>query len=362
MPEQRSSGMAQRVLGSSGIRVSEWCLGTMTFGTEWGFGADEATSREVYDEYRAAGGNFVDTANNYTNGASEEILGRLIAPERDAVVVSTKYTLPTDPHDANSGGSNRKSLRRSVETSLRRLGTDYVDMLWVHAWDRCTPAEETLRALDDLVRSGKVLALGISNTPAWVVSRSDAIAELRGWTSFCAMQIEYSLVARTPERELLPMADELGLAVSAWSPLARGALAREHTDESLARLSGRVRRVLEVTRSIGQELGHSPAQVALAWVRHRGPMVSIGARTVAQLRDNLGAASVVLNDAHLAQLDDASRITLGYPHDFLHERRALLAPDALPPLGATRQDSEGSARRRHSGTRPGGQQTASAAR
>lgn len=361
MRENGATGMAQRVLGKSGIRVSELCLGTMTFGTEWGFGADEATSRAVYDEYRAAGGNFVDTANNYTNGASEEFLGRLIASERDAVVVSTKYTLPTDPSDANSGGSNRKSLRRSVETSLKRLGTDYLDLLWVHAWDRCTPAEETLRALDDLVRSGKVLALGVSNTPAWVVSRSDAIAELRGWTSFCALQVEYSLVARTPERDLLPMADELGLSVSAWSPLARGLLARDHSEEDLARLPDRARTVIDTTRTIAEELGTSPAQVALAWVMHRGPMVSIGARTVAQLRDNLGATTVTLRDEHVAQLENASRISMGYPHEFLHQRRALLSPDALPPLGATRQDAGVSVRGRHHDAHPDGQ-TAPAAR
>lgn len=171
--------MGLRVLGRSGLRVSELCLGTMTFGTEWGFGAEEAECREVYAAFREAGGNFVDTADIYTGGSSEEITGRLVAAERDSIVLSTKYTLPTDKDDPNSGGSHRKSLRRSVEASLRRLGTDYLDLLWVHAWDQCTPAEETLRALDDLVRAGKVLALGVSNTPAWVVSRSQAIAELR---------------------------------------------------------------------------------------------------------------------------------------------------------------------------------------
>jgi diketogulonate reductase-like aldo/keto reductase len=191
----------------------------MTFGTEWGFGAEEETCREIYETFGEAGGSFVDTADVYTEGASETITGRLIAADRDAIVLGTKYTLPTDKNDPNSGGSHRKSLRRSVETSLRRLGTDYVDLLWVHAWDQCTPVEETLRALDDLVRAGKVLALGVSNTPAWVIARSDAIAELRGWSSFCALQLEYSLAARTPDRELLPMARTLGLAISAWSPL-----------------------------------------------------------------------------------------------------------------------------------------------
>lgn len=337
MPERYDGTMAQRVLGSSGIRVSELCLGAMTFGTEWGFGADEETSRRVYDDYRAAGGNFVDTANNYTNGASEEMLGRFIASERDAVVVSTKYTLPTDPHDANSGGSNRKSLRRNVETSLRRLGTDYLDMLWVHAWDRCTAPEETLRALDDLVRSGKVLSLGVSNTPAWVIARSDAVAELRGWTSFSALQLEYSLVARTPERELLPMADGLGLAVCAWSPLARGVLARDHDDETLARFPEKVRRVLNVTREVAGELGASPAQVALAWVRHHGLMISIGARTSDQLRDNLGALTLRLDPAQIERLDAASAVSMGYPHDFLEQRREMFVPDALPPMGSRRE-------------------------
>ncbi|TWH24082.1 aryl-alcohol dehydrogenase-like predicted oxidoreductase [Rhodococcus rhodochrous J45] len=333
--------MAQRVLGSSGIRVSELCLGAMTFGTEWGFGADETESRAVYDKYRAAGGNFVDTANNYTNGASEEMLGRFIASERDAMVVSTKYTLPTDPRDANSGGSNRKSLRRSVETSLRRLGTDYLDVLWVHAWDRCTPEAETLRALDDLVRAGKVLAIGISNTPAWVISRSNAIAELRGWTSFCALQVEYSLLARTPERELLPMAEHLGLPVYAWSPLARGALARDHTDESLAALTLRMQRIVKVTREIADELGTSSARVALAWVRRQGLLLSVGARTAEQLRDNLGALSLQLSDDQLARLEEASAISAGYPHDFLSQRRAMFEPDALPSMAGALQSTGG---------------------
>ncbi|MGX6509309.1 aldo/keto reductase [Rhodococcus sp. SJ-2] len=329
MPEQNRSGIPMRVLGRSGIRVSDLCLGTMTFGTEWGFGTDESTSRKIYETYREAGGNFVDTANNYTNGSSEEILGRLVAPERDSVVVSTKYSFPTDPADPNTGGNHRKSLRRSVETSLRRLGTDYIDLLWVHAWDQCTPVDETLRALDDLVRSGKVLAIGVSNTPAWVVSQSVAVAELRGWNSFCTMQVEYALTARTAERELLPMARALGIEVSAWSPLGRGTLARTMSDEDFAKLPGPVQRVLTVTREVAGELGVSPARVALAWVRRQGLMLSIGARTVDQINDNLAALDVELDDSHLARLDEASKIRLGYPHEFLHERRAMFTPDAL---------------------------------
>ncbi len=330
--------MPWRVLGRSGIRVSEFCLGAMTFGTDWGFGADEETSRAIYREYREAGGNFVDTANNYTDGASEEILGRLVAGERDSVVLSTKYTLCTDPDDPNSGGNHRKSLRRSIETSLRRLGTEYIDLLWVHAWDRFTPVDETLRALDDLVRSGKVLAIGVTNTPAWVVARSAAIAELRGWTSFCALQVEYSLVTRTAERELLPMAQAHDLAMCAWSPLARGLLARELSSEREEKLASVVRRARDAAREIAAELGTTPARVAIAWVRSRGLLPSIGARTVEQLRDNIGALAVDLDDDHLTRLDDATRIRLGYPHDFLdglYERRTLPPPAAPRDTPAT---------------------------
>ncbi|HEY9311040.1 aldo/keto reductase [Williamsia sp.] len=320
-----SATMNLRILGKSGLRVSELCLGAMTFGTDWGFGADEKVSGEVYRLFREAGGNFVDTANNYTNGASEEILGRLVAGERDDVVISTKYSLPTTQGDPNSGGNHRKSLRRSVETSLRRLGTDYIDLLWVHAWDQCTPIQETLRALDDLVRSGKVLSVGVTNMPAWVVARSDAIAELRGWMSFCAMQVEYSLVARTPERELLPMARELNIAVCAWSPLARGLLTGKPPG-GRRQLSASAMQTIEVVKEVASELESTPARVALAWVIEQGLMPSVGARTPEQLRDNLGAPGVRLDQSHLDRLDKASRIRLGYPHDFLHERRDMFTP------------------------------------
>lgn len=319
-------GMRMRVLGRSGLRVGEMCLGTMTFGTAWGWGAEESTCREIYAAFREAGGNFVDTANIYTDGESETITGRLVAAERDTIVLGTKYTLPTAKDDPNSGGSHRKSLRRSVEASLRRLGTDYLDLLWVHAWDEATPAEETLRALDDLVRAGTVLAIGISNTPAWVVARSQAIAELRGWTAFCGMQVEYSLAARTPDRELLPMARALGLAVTAWSPLARGRLAKKPPSDDDPQLSPGLRRALDVATQIAAELGTSPARVALAWVRQHGLMPMIGARTVAQLRDNLGALDVHLDLEQLERLDNTTRVRPGYPHDFLYERRAALSP------------------------------------
>lgn len=315
--------LSRRILGRSGLRVSELCLGTMTFGTEWGFGADESTSGAIYQAYREAGGNFVDTANVYNEGSSEVILGRLIAKERDAIVLSTKYSLLADRQDPNSGGSHRKSLRCAVEGSLSRLGTEYLDLLLVHAWDKCTPVDETVRALDDLVRAGKVLAIGVSNMPAWVVSRSQAIAELRGWSAFCAMQIEYSLVARTPDRELLPMARALGIDVLAWSPLARGLLAGKRP---AGEPDPAARRALAVVEDVAAELGTTSARVALAWVRQQGLLPMIGARTMAQLRDNLGALEVKLDDEQLARLDDATRVRPGYPHDFLARHRATLEP------------------------------------
>lgn len=328
-----------RLLGRSGLRVSTMCLGTMTFGTTFGWGAEESVCREIYQAFRQAGGNFLDTADVYTDGESETILGRLVAGERDAVVLGTKYTLPTAKGDPNSGGSHRKSLRRSVEASLRRIGTDYLDVLWVHARDEGTPIEDTLRALDDLVRAGTVLAIGVSNTPAWVVARADAIAELRGWTAFCGLQIEYSLAARSPERELLPMARELGLAVTAWSPLAGGLLSGKYSGPDAQQTSSRsgapanlsppLRRAVDVAADVAAELGSTTARVALAWVLRHGLIPVLGARTISQIRDNLGAAELQLDDAQLDRLDGAARVRLGYPHEFLRERRTLISGGVL---------------------------------
>jgi aryl-alcohol dehydrogenase-like predicted oxidoreductase len=307
-----------RLLGRSGIRVSELCLGTMTFGTEWGFGAEESEARQIYAAYREAGGNFVDTANNYNQGTSETILGRLVADERDAIVLATKFTFPfpTAGANPNSSGSHRKSLRHSVEGSLRRLNTDYLDLLWVHAWDQCTPVEETMRALDDLVRAGKILAIGVSNTPAWVAAQAQAIAELRGWSAYCGMQIEYSLAERAADRELLPMARALGLAAMAWSPLGRGALGGRH---EIAKLSPAQRGALDAATPVAKELGVTPAQVALAWVLRQGLMPVLGARRLDQIRDNLAAAEVRIDDAQFAALDEATRVERGYPYDWLDE-------------------------------------------
>lgn len=314
--------MRERLLGRSGIRVSELCLGTMMFGPEWHVrgSADEAACRGIYEAFREAGGNFVDTANVY--GESEEVVGRLTAAERDAVVLATKFTLETDPNDTNTGGSHRKSLRRSVEASLRRIGTDYIDLLWVHAWDQRTAAEETLRALDDVVRAGKVLAVGVSNTPAWVISRSQAVAELRGWSPFCALQVEHSLAARTAEREMLPMARALGLAVTAWAPIARGLLA----GKTISYASPRQQEIAAVVGEVAADLDTTPARVALAWLLRQGVVPVIGATKPEQMADNLGAVDVELEESHVKRLDEASQIELGYPHEFLQYKVDLLGP------------------------------------
>jgi aryl-alcohol dehydrogenase-like predicted oxidoreductase len=320
-----------RLLGNTGLRVSELCLGTMSFGEQWGFGADEATSHRVLDAFAEAGGNFVDTANKYHGGQTEQFVGSWLAGRRDRMVVATKYTLAMDHSDPNTAGNHRKNLVRSVEHSLRRLGTDYIDLLWVHAWDDYTPYEETMRALDDLVRAGKVLYVGVSDTPAWVVSAANVTAELRGWSSFVGLQIEYSLLERTPERDLLPMAKHFGLSVVAWAPLGAGVLTGKYTrggerdslraDANAAR--GRTGdRALAIARAVDRvadELGVSSAQVATAWVRAQGygfiPIV--GARKVEQIADTLGAVAVSLSAAQLAALDEVSRVSLGFPHDFL---------------------------------------------
>ena len=225
--------MKYYVLGKSGLRVAELALGAMSFGTEWGWGTEINEARRMLDLYIDNGGNFVDTANCYTNGSSEKMLGEFLGEKRQQIVLSTKYTLNTHPGDPNGGGNHRKSMVRSVETSLQRLKTDYIDLLYLHIWDGTTPVEEILRAMDDLVRAGKVLYVGISNTPAWQISRMQAIADLRGWSPLVALQIEYNLIERTTERELIPMANEMGLGVVPLSPLASGLLSGKYSREDL---------------------------------------------------------------------------------------------------------------------------------
>ena len=323
--------MRYRLFGRSGLRVSEICLGTMSFGQDWGFGADEATSHRVLDTYAEQGGNFLDTANKYHNGQTEEYLGRWLQGRRDRMVVATKYTLSMDHTDPNASGNHRKNLVRSIEGSLRRLQTDHIDLLWVHAWDDQTPWQETMRALDDVVRAGKVLYIGVSDTPAWVVSSCNVLAELRGWSPFIGLQIEYSLLQRTPERDLLPMAKHFGLSVLAWGPLGAGVLTGKYTrggDNDSLRTQGNENRgrtnekSLAIARAVDEvadELGVTSAKVAVAWVRAQGyGMIPIvGARKVSQITDTLAAGEVRLSDAHLAKLNEVSAIELGFPHDFL---------------------------------------------
>ena len=330
-----------QLLGPSGLRVSELALGTMTFGDDFGWGASRDESRAMFDAYAEAGGQFIDTANAYTGGTSERLVGEFVGAERERFVIASKYTANMRPDDPNGGGNGRKNLVQSVEASLKRLGTDYLDVLWMHAWDGVTPVAETVRALDDLVRSGKVLYLGISDAPAWVVSQAVTLAEERGYAPFSAIQVEYSLVERTPERDLLPMAAAHGLSVLDWSPLAAGALTGKYlsgggaggdASGEGARLdnamwsgagvkyqSDRANAIARETVAVAGEIGCSPSQVAIAWLLARpGRHIPIlGARKRAHLVDNLGALDLVLAPEHLARLDAASRIELGFPHDFL---------------------------------------------
>lgn len=326
--------MRYKLLGNSGLRVSELCLGTMTFGEEWGWGAGKESSRQIFDKFTAAGGNFVDTANSYTGGTSERFVGEFIAPERDRFVVATKYTHAERFGDPNASGNHRKSLVRSLERSLTRLNTDYIDLLWVHIWDPGTPIEETMRALDDVVRAGKVLYVGMSDTPAWVVARANTLAEWRGWSPFVGLQLPYSLLQRDIERELLPMARQLGLSVAAWSPLARGVLSGKYT-RSGQRAGGRVSssdlgereiRIAGEVDAVADELGVSSSQVALAWLmdQHQTIHPIVGARQLDQMTDNLAAADLKLPEAAVRRLDEASAIDLGFPADFIRSMKRFV--------------------------------------
>ncbi len=325
-----------RLLGRSGLRVSPLCLGTMTFGTDWGWGADEDTSRAIFDAYAGRGGNFIDTANFYTKGTSERLVGAFIAAERQRFVLATKYTLNMSPGDPNAGGNHRKCMVQSLEASLRRLNTDYIDLYWLHVWDDTTPIDEVMRGLDDLVAAGKILYIAVSDTPAWRIAQANTLAELRGWSRFIALQVEYNLALRDAERDLLPMAVELGLGVLPWSPLASGLLSGKYGREDLetqrraeTAADGPVPRPLTLTekrieiaeavKAVAGDIGRTPAQVALAWLLTRRGVTSpiLGARTLAQIEDNLGALDVALDAGALRRLDEASAITLGFPHDFI---------------------------------------------
>jgi aryl-alcohol dehydrogenase-like predicted oxidoreductase len=329
--------MRYKLLGKSGLRVSDLCLGTMTFGEDWGWGSSPEESRKVYDTFLEAGGNFIDTANVYTNGTSERLLGEFMHGQRERIVLATKYTGAAPGTDPNAAGNHRKSMVQALEASLKRLKTDYIDLYWLHIWDQITPIEEVMRAFDDLVRQGKILYAGVSDMPAWVVAKANTLADLRGWTPFVGLQIEYSLIERTTERELLPMAADLGLGVTAWSPLAGGVLTGKQLEAGGAKDSrqsdpgmqqfmtrdARKEAIVREVVAVARECGHSPAQVALAWLRQRAkPVIPIiGARKLAQLKDNLACVDFRLETALVQRLDAVSRIELGFPHDMFAKER-----------------------------------------
>jgi len=323
--------MKYRLFGKSGLRVSEAALGTMTFGQERGWGAPKDESRKVYDAFREAGGNFIDTANIYTDGTSESFLGEFLEGHRDSVVLATKYSNAAPGNDPNAAGNHRKSMMQAVEASLKRLRTDYIDLYWVHIWDAITPVEEVMRGLDDLVRQGKVLYVGISDVPAWWIAQANTLADLRGWSRFIGLQIPYNLIERTVERELIPMAKALDIGVTAWSPLSNGVLTGKyhgHGGAELGRMNSetmktfmpeqqRATRIVAAVKIVSEQTGCSMAQVALAWLRYRPvPVIPIiGARKLTQLQDNLASFDLELSAEHLKSLEEASRLELGFPQD-----------------------------------------------
>ncbi len=329
-----------RLLGRSGLRVSPLALGTMTFrvgeGASWGSSDEEA--RQMVDMYLDRGGNFIDTADFYGQlGQSEVLLGEILKGRRDPVVISTKYSLTTQPGNPNASGNHRKNMVKSVEDSLKRMQTDYIDLLYLHMWDFRTPVDEILRAFDDLVRAGKILYIGLSDTPAWQASRMQAIAELRGWTQFCALQICYSMVERTVEREMIPMAKEMGMGVSPWAPLGQGVLTGKYTRDDLipgdmsdissrkainavtGKLTAKNLDIADVAVEVAKEIGCTPAQLAVAWTLKNPAVCSpvIGVRTPAQLEDNLGALDVEISDEQMARLDEISAVPPVFPIDVL---------------------------------------------
>lgn len=322
-------------LGRSGLKVSPFCLGAMTFGQEWGFGADAATSTKLLDTYIERGGNFIDTANLYNAGSSERIIGEYIngdASLRHKLVIATKFSANMHKGNANAGGACRKAIVTACEESLRRLQTDYIDLYWQHWYDPFTPIDEVMRALDDLVSSGKVLYIGFSDTPAWKVAQAQLLAQFNGWAPLVALQIEYSLLERTVEGDLIPMALEMGLGVTPWSPLRAGMLSGKYSRENLkAESPGREQsiarnnnehafNVVDVLKGVAANVGASPAQVALAWVLARPGVASpiIGARTLEQLLDNLAALEVKLGAGDIKALDEVSAPDLNFPHQFLN--------------------------------------------
>ena len=338
--------MRYKLLGKSGLRVSELCLGTMTFGEDWGWGASKEESRKIFDAFAAAGGNFIDTANNYTDGTSEKYVGEFIGAEREYFVVATKYTLSKRKDDPNAGGNARKNMLQAVEASLKRLNTDYLDLYYLHMWDYTTPVEEVMRAFDDLVRQGKVLYVGISDTPAWIVSQANTLADLRGWARFVALQVPYSLADRAVERDLLPMARAFDMAILPWGLLEAGELTGKYnrpTDEPKRNQqpSERNLALADEVMKLAQEIGRTPSQVAINWVRQQPGLVIpiLGARREAHIKDNLACLEFELTAEQMRRLAQASPISLGFPQSFLASQdvKELIFGDSFSRLDNHRQ-------------------------
>jgi aryl-alcohol dehydrogenase-like predicted oxidoreductase len=326
--------MRYKLLGRSGVRVSELALGTMTFGEDWGWGASKEESWRIFDAFTEAGGNFIDTACNYTEGTSEEYVGEFVASDRDYFVIATKFSLrprQANADDPNAGGNSRKNMIRSVESSLKRLNTDHIDLLYLHMWDYTTPVEEVMRGLDDLVRAGKVLYLGLSDTPAYIVSKANMFSDLRSLTPISAIQVPYNLFGRDPERELFPMAKEEDVAVTVWGMLAGGILTGKYRDiEAVKRYEqaseGGMAKADKLEK-IAEQIDRSPSQVAINWVRQQQPKAQIipilGARTLEQLKDNMGVLEFDLSPSQTEEISELSDFKPGFPWSFLHEEDVL---------------------------------------
>lgn len=327
--------MHYKLLGTTGLRVSELCLGAMTFGTEWEWGATKEDSRAVFDRYIEAGGNFLDTAVNYTKGSSELFLGEFIQGMREKLVIATKYSLSTRPGDLNSGGNHKKNLVQSLEQSLRSLNTEYIDLFYVHVWDGTSSLDEVMRALDDQVRLGKILHIGISDTPAWIISAANVLAEQKSWTPFSAVQLKYSMLERSAEADLFPMAEYFGMSVTTWGILGGGILSGKYNKASKTQSEGRFRHskvksgegvlkdkniaIAKMVGNIAKEVGCTPSQAAIAWQMYQNEAIIpiIGARSVEQLEDNLGALEVELGELHLSQIEDNTAIEQRFPNNFI---------------------------------------------
>jgi aryl-alcohol dehydrogenase-like predicted oxidoreductase len=345
--------MKYYLLGRSGLRVSELCLGSMTFGEAWQWGGSKEQVERMIDIYLERGGNFIDTANIYTNGESETFIGDLLQGRRESTVLATKYTLARTPGNPNSAGNHRKNLTESLNASLKRLNTDYIDLYWVHAWDQFTPVEETMRALDDAVRAGKILYVGMSDAPAWWIAQANTLADGKGWTPFVALQLKYNLIERTIEREFIPMANALGLAITCWSPLEGGVLTGKYRGKTQTDIAGtryaqfapdslnqfasdRPARIVDTLLRLAQETGHQPYQVALSWLRQKDvgvPLIPIiGARSAEQMTDNLSILDIELSNEVMTELDQVSSIELGFPHDFLKTVERIVYGDQLSKI------------------------------